>query len=200
MDGLWGPGDPSLSSSPADPLHTSHDDPLWPMNTPSYSSTSGPLCLLFPLPGMLFSGLFARLPSSHPSGFSLNATSPVKPSQTIQKESIPVILPSPCSFPSENSQQPYFFYFSVQVFTAWACYQRQVHVPTAPWGQTETSKSGAEKDLLQGQARRMGWLAPKKTLHSPKGFSKAHLKAGKGGGSQGMWSPRAQSSDWLMLR
>ena len=67
-----------------------------------------------------------------------------------------------------------------------SCYQTHVRVcPThSEAKQTETLEFGAEKGLLQGQARRTGGSCPK-TLDSSKGFSKVLLKARQGRGITG---------------
>lgn len=94
-------------------------------NTPTYSPTSGPPCLLFLIPGMLFSGLFARHPPSHPLGFSLNAISSGKPSPKTTSNMIrSPHPPSTCPFPSAHSPQPRFFgvflCFGVHCLRSWS--------------------------------------------------------------------------------
>lgn len=71
---------------------------LGSLNTQSPSPASGPPCVLFPIPGMLFSGLFARLPPPRLPGFSLNAICSEKPSPNTRSEvtTIPFILSLSC--------------------------------------------------------------------------------------------------------
>ena len=66
------------------------------------------------------------------------------------------------------------------------CCQTQVHVPDIEADeakQTKTLEFGAEKSLLQGQARRMG-ISCSKELNSQMGFREVFLKANFGVGLQ----------------
>ena len=66
--------------------------------------------------------------------------------------------------------------------------------------ETAMLEFGAEKGLLRVQARRMSG-SHSKTPNSMKGFSKSFLKVRCGSGAlQGVWSARAQFSDWLMVK
>ena len=74
-------------------------------------------------------------------------------------------------------------------------------VPDTQWGQTNRNDGLWSKErFTAGPCEENGWLMPKKTLNSPKGFSNSFLKGRWGGISQGMWSTHARFSHWLMLR
>lgn len=104
---------PTLHYTPAMSL-------LCSWNTPTYSPTSRPPCWLFFIPGMLFSGLFARHPPSHPLGFSLHAISSGKPSPNTTSTTINLlILPQPVPFlQSIHHNLISVVYFSALLFTA----------------------------------------------------------------------------------
>ena len=70
------------------------------------------------------------------------------------------------------------------------CYQMQVHVSDAQWGQTILKRQTLEQRKVYYRAMQGEWVAhASKTLNSLKGFSKAFLKARWGRGVVGCCKP-----------
>lgn len=68
------------------------------------------------------------------------------------------------------------------------CWRTQVHVPSAQWGQTETSELRAEKFYCKGQVRRKD-SSCLETRNPQRFLVKSFYRQNLGRGMQGVWPP-----------